>query len=198
MHRLKKWRPLRPAFLHKEQDLTCGLVQGFWKRLQGPLGGGCPSFDAVQRKLLALALLLVYSKRESNAWVIWGLRDARDLDRSSVLQRYLTKLRRSGCTNLRHVSTTRLSRVGDISSWELGTSPWCEIISICQTTVWDNFNLPKINYLRYRTSDVDRDPRGAQQGQVWCYWSRGSERRLIGNRSEGESLARWSSWRLSS
>ena len=33
---------------------------------------------------------------------------------------------------------------------------------------------------------------------MWCCWSRGSKRRLIGNRSEGESLARWSLWRLSS
>ena len=39
---------------------------------------------AVERKILASALLLISSKRESNASEISGLRVARDLDRSSV------------------------------------------------------------------------------------------------------------------
>ncbi len=68
MHLLKKWRPLRPACLHKGQDRTEGSL----------------SFDAVERKILASVVVWISFRRESNAWEISGLREARDLDRSSV------------------------------------------------------------------------------------------------------------------
>ena len=114
---------ISPACWHKGQDLNERLGAAGWGELNcGRVAGG-RSLDAVARKTLVSAAVWISSSKESKAWEISDLIDARDRDLSSVPYRSFTRLGRSEWITRSQVSTTMFSRVGGISSSLVITSP---------------------------------------------------------------------------